>query len=122
MAAHNTELQYKQNRLKTFTDKGWKSSYNAEPESLAAAGFIYEGCGDEVKCVCCHIKLQGWEKGDVPLDEHKNRSSSCRFVVNPENCEGDAKVVCNLMAGPATDVQKFGEPTYSGITFYSFSQ
>ena len=114
MAAQNTELQYKENRLKTFTDKGWKSSYNAEPEVLATAGFIYEGNDDEVKCVFCQIKLEGWEEGDDPADEHRKISSKCRFVEDPENCEGDPGVVSDSMVGPSTDVEKFGDPTYSG--------
>ena len=92
-----------QNRLMTFTDKGWKSYYNVEPEALAAAGFIYEGNGDEVRCVCCQIKLEGWEKGDDPVEEHRRMSERCRFVVDPDNCEGDETVVCDYAIDTVND-------------------
>ena len=112
MAAQNTGLQYKDNRLKTFTDKGWKSSYNEEP--LAAAGFIYEGDGDEVKCVSCHIKLEGWEEGDDPVEEHRRMSERCRFVTDPENCEGDPEVVCDDTIEIGNDAVMFQSPEYQG--------
>ena len=120
MAAQNTGLQYKDNRLKTFTDKGWKSSYHAEPEVLSAAGFIYEGCGDEVKCVSCHIKLEGWEEGDDPVEEHRRMSERCRFLTDPENCEGDPEVVCDNTIEIVNDVAMFQSPKYQGKFLYMF--
>ena len=114
MADQEAGFQYGKNRLKTFTDKGWKSSYNADPEALAAAGFIYEGNDDEVMCVCCQIKLEGWEEGDDPAEEHRKISEKCRFVVDSESCEGDQKVVCDKMAESTKDVVMFAPPTHEG--------
>ena len=99
----------------TFKDNGWNPSYHARPEDLAAAGFVYEGVGDEVRCVCCQLKLENWQPNDDIRDEHKNMSPNCRFVVNPGNCEGDETVVSDFTIDTVNDVVMFNPASYSGI-------
>ena len=113
-----SDFQYKENRYMTFTNNGWKSTYHARPEDLAAAGFVYEGNGDEVRCVCCQLKLENWEPKDDIRDEHKNMSANCRFVINPENCEGDETVVSDYTIDTVNDVVMFNPASYSGMKIF----
>ncbi|XP_055336580.1 putative inhibitor of apoptosis [Paramacrobiotus metropolitanus] len=66
-----------EDRLKTF-DK-WPLSY-VSPRSLAEAGFIYTGEGDEVKCVLCRMVHFNWMIGDLPKFEHRRISPECSFA------------------------------------------
>ncbi|XP_014670102.1 PREDICTED: inhibitor of apoptosis protein-like [Priapulus caudatus] len=64
-------------RLRTFAR--WSVSF-VRPEQLARAGFYYTGSGDRVKCIFCSGRLQGWERNDVPIEEHTKHFPHCRFV------------------------------------------
>ncbi|XP_055336723.1 baculoviral IAP repeat-containing protein 3-like [Paramacrobiotus metropolitanus] len=66
-----------EDRLKTF-DK-WPLAY-VSPQSLAEAGFIYTGAGDEVKCVLCNIVHFNWMMGDQPKFEHRRINPDCAYA------------------------------------------
>lgn len=54
-------------------------------KQLARAGFYYKpisGSDDNVACYLCEVKLDGWEVGDIPLDEHLAHSKSCPWAVS----------------------------------------
>ena len=112
MAEQNPGFHYKRGRLLTFS--GWKSN-SVQPESLAAAGFVYEGNDDQVRCVFCQLKLENWQPADDPKAEHKNMSANCRFVVDPDNCEGDETVVCDYIIDTVNDAVMFQNATYAGM-------
>ena len=65
----------KRTRLQSF--KHW---YGIIPATeLADAGF-YMVARDTVRCYSCHVVIQGWKKGDRPIDIHCMRSDNCDFV------------------------------------------
>ncbi|XP_046403427.1 death-associated inhibitor of apoptosis 1-like isoform X2 [Ischnura elegans] len=69
-------LKREDQRIKTF--QNWPLDY-LRPEVLAAAGF-YHVRDDLVRCAFCKIEIVRWEKGDIPMKEHKRWSSHCPFV------------------------------------------
>lgn len=70
-------LKFEDERLKSYVK--W-SVHFMKPEQLAKAGFYYTGSGDRVKCIFCSGMLQGWEKCDIPLEEHVKHFPHCGFV------------------------------------------
>lgn len=70
-------LKSESERLKTFVK--WSVRF-IKAEELAKAGFVYTGSGDRVKCVFCQGMLQGWERNDRPLEEHKKHFPHCGFA------------------------------------------
>lgn len=64
-------------RLKTF--ETWSVRF-MDHRKLAAAGFIYTGRGDTVKCVFCAVEIGRWEQGDDPLRDHQRWSPICPFI------------------------------------------
>ncbi|GMG20250.1 unnamed protein product [Ambrosiozyma monospora] len=52
------------------------------PLDFASNGFFYMASGDSsyddhVECLYCGTSLEGWEKGDIVADEHRQRSPNC---------------------------------------------
>ncbi|KAF1349629.1 hypothetical protein BDV97DRAFT_369169 [Delphinella strobiligena] len=55
------------------------------PEELSRAGFYYKPSSDSddnVACFLCHVKLDGWEVGDIALDEHLAHAKTCGWAVS----------------------------------------
>lgn len=51
---------------------------------LAEAGFYFTGRSDEVKCFCCEVSIDNWERHNIPLAIHATRSPQCAFVLKHE--------------------------------------
>ncbi|KAI3646168.1 hypothetical protein MP228_009096 [Amoeboaphelidium protococcarum] len=83
-----------ESRLRTFISwpydkmKGWKPT----SKKLAKAGFYYaptdmpddgddENIADMAQCPECLLALDGWEKDDDPMKEHKKRAPNCPFFL-----------------------------------------
>lgn len=52
---------------------------------LSRAGFYYKPTSDsDDNCACflCEVKLDGWESGDIPLDEHLSHAKSCPWAIS----------------------------------------
>ncbi|XP_055340620.1 uncharacterized protein LOC129589753 [Paramacrobiotus metropolitanus] len=64
-------------RFKTF--EKWPLAY-VSPQSLAEAGYIYTGTGDEVKCVVCNVVHFNWMMGDKPMFEHRRSNPNCSYA------------------------------------------
>ena len=62
-------------RLQSF--KHWCGPIPAK--ELADAG-LYMVARDTVKCYSCRVVIQGWKKGDKPIDMHCLYNSNCDFV------------------------------------------
>lgn len=67
-----------EDRLKTFNT--WPSSAPVGRESLARAGFIYEGAEVKVRCFVCQVKYESWKFGDTAIRKHKELKPDCPFV------------------------------------------
>lgn len=65
-------------RLSTFSS--WPRSIKQKPSELAAAGFFYNGKGDQTICFHCGGGLKDWEDDDVPWEQHAKWFSKCNFV------------------------------------------
>lgn len=60
------------------------SSFLANPDTLAEAGFYFTpsvGNPDAVTCFICRKELSDWEEGDDPFAEHVRRGSSCCWAI-----------------------------------------
>jgi len=67
-------------RLKTF--HSWSSS-KKKPVELAAAGFVYTGIKDYVRCMFCRVIIGNWLEDDVPITVHRRNSpASCPFTTH----------------------------------------
>lgn len=77
--ANNQDYRFETVRLQSF--EGWPLDF-INPKDLAAAGFYYLHIEDKVRCFECKIEIHKWEKGDVPMTDHKRHSPRCRFVRN----------------------------------------
>ncbi len=69
-------------RLESFT-RAWPHSYDhrQNAHSMADAGFFYTGEGDRVQCPFCMICIEGWQYGQLPLEEHRQRTvEAARYV------------------------------------------
>eukprot|EP00126_Sphaerothecum_destruens_P005219 Sdes_comp18649_c0_seq1m8856 len=82
--ANDDKYVFLEARLNSFQKWPLPKSYKkVTPANLSKAGFYYlpfENSIDNVCCVYCGKQLEGWEKGDDPLLEHKTRSSLCPFL------------------------------------------
>ena len=74
-------------RLDTF--KNWPPSIPVKPDSLAVAGFFYEGMGDRVTCYCCGKSLKSWLPTDNPWVEHQKHSPTCAHLLWPLSTDYD---------------------------------
>ena len=73
------DMRFEQERLRSFAH--WPKSDMIRPSDLARAGMYFIGPGDRVQCAFCKGKLEGWIRGDKPLDEHKKHfGARCRFM------------------------------------------
>ncbi|KAK4883074.1 hypothetical protein RN001_006393 [Aquatica leii] len=67
-----------ESRLNSFSE--WPRSLKQKPEELAAAGFFYNGKGDQTICFHCGGGLKDWEDDDNPWEQHAKWFSKCNFV------------------------------------------
>ena len=73
------DMRFEQERLRSFAH--WPKSDMIQPSDLARAGMYFIGPGDRVQCAFCKGKLEGWIRGDNPLEEHrKHFGARCRFM------------------------------------------
>uniref|UniRef100_A0A087XNI6 E3 ubiquitin-protein ligase XIAP n=1 Tax=Poecilia formosa TaxID=48698 RepID=A0A087XNI6_POEFO len=72
-------MKSEQVRLDTFSS--WPSTAPVRPRDLAQAGFYYLGQADRVECFCCGNKLNNWENGDRPWEEHATHFPNCFFIL-----------------------------------------
>uniref|UniRef100_A0A3B3TKH5 E3 ubiquitin-protein ligase XIAP n=1 Tax=Poecilia latipinna TaxID=48699 RepID=A0A3B3TKH5_9TELE len=72
-------MKSEQVRLDTFSS--WPSTAPVRPRDLAQAGFYYLGQADRVECFCCGNKLNNWENGDRPWEEHSTHFPNCFFIL-----------------------------------------
>ena len=63
------DLSLHSERLNTFNS--WPVGIKQRPDELAAAGFYYTGCGDELFCFSCGSKMCQLEPDADPWVEHK---------------------------------------------------
>ncbi|XP_020293739.1 E3 ubiquitin-protein ligase XIAP-like isoform X2 [Pseudomyrmex gracilis] len=78
MTPANPRYAVYEKRLQTFT--GWPKDLTQTPEMLAAAGFYYTGCRDQVRCFHCDGGLRDWEPTDDVWVEHARWFAKCGFV------------------------------------------
>ncbi|KAJ2411133.1 hypothetical protein J3F80_000098 [Coemansia sp. RSA 2526] len=79
-----------QQRKDTFLRRGrfrWPyikySSYLAQPDTLASAGFVFspaKDAPDNVQCFHCGFELTGWEPTDDPFAEHFAHEPNCSYA------------------------------------------
>ncbi|KAJ1820417.1 hypothetical protein LPJ60_003225 [Coemansia sp. RSA 2675] len=79
-----------QQRKDTFLRRGrfrWPyikyTSYLAQPNTLASAGFSFspaKDAPDNVQCFHCGFELTGWEPSDDPFAEHYAHQPSCTYA------------------------------------------
>ena len=65
-------------RLKTY--EFWPPAIPISPQSLADAGFYYEGIGDRVTCFNCKKTIMKWKADDDPWFEHRRHSPYCAYI------------------------------------------
>lgn len=59
------------------------TSYLAQPNTLAAAGFSFspaKDAPDNVQCFLCGFELTGWEPTDDPFAEHYAHQPNCQYA------------------------------------------
>jgi hypothetical protein len=67
-------------RLKTFSDKGWPTEeYKSNPHLLAISGFVCKSTSNDLAAMCVYCKkhLEGWEPSDIPVIEHYDHKKDC---------------------------------------------
>lgn len=74
-----------QERVNSFEQ--WPQSDVVPADSLASAGFVYEGHHDSVKCFSCGGKIRNWEHGDDPWKMHAQSFPWCSFVTSEKGSE-----------------------------------
>lgn len=86
----------KAKRVKTPKVRTYKwphpSTYVANPESLAEAGFFFDPSQtslDGVTCFVCKKSVSEWEEGDDPFAEHLARGQSCYWAIARCGLRGD---------------------------------
>ncbi|KAF5295949.1 hypothetical protein FQA39_LY12721 [Lamprigera yunnana] len=67
-----------ESRLNSFDE--WPRSLKQKPDELSAAGFFYNGKGDQTICFHCGGGLKDWEDNDNPWEQHAKWFSKCNFV------------------------------------------
>ena len=78
MSCENASMMFYEDRLITF--EFWPKQLLPNKFNLAKAGFYYMGQRDECICFSCGQKLGGWERTNIPLDEHLKWSPNCIFL------------------------------------------
>ncbi|KAJ1966167.1 hypothetical protein GGI12_000258 [Dipsacomyces acuminosporus] len=86
--AHNASTL--KQRKDTFLRRGrfrWPyikyTSYLAQPDTLASAGFSFnpvKDSPDNVQCFYCGFELTGWEPSDDPFSEHFEHQPNCKYA------------------------------------------
>ncbi|KAK3099619.1 hypothetical protein FSP39_007096 [Pinctada imbricata] len=80
-------------RLLSF--RHWPKHKKQCPETLAKAGFVYEGTEDFTRCFFCGGGLREWEDEDDPWVEHARWYPKCVYI---RQCKGD-KFVQDIIEG-----------------------
>lgn len=78
-AAHPEYSTYR-SRLHTF--EIWPATIPQKKEVMALAGFYYTGKEDITICFYCGGGLGTWEPDDMPMDEHVQWFTRCKYVLN----------------------------------------
>ncbi|XP_052811044.1 E3 ubiquitin-protein ligase XIAP-like isoform X2 [Mya arenaria] len=70
-------------RLDSFIEASvpWPESSPVKVEDMVAAGLVYTGVGDSVRCYHCGGGLRNWEPGDVPMEQHAKWYPTCQHVL-----------------------------------------
>ncbi|MCW4345383.1 MAG: baculoviral IAP repeat-containing protein [Candidatus Thiodiazotropha endolucinida] len=71
-------MHYYQDRILTFHN--WPKQIIPDKFCLAQAGFYYTGQSDVTVCFACNLKLNQWDRQDMPWEEHKRLSPDCRYL------------------------------------------
>lgn len=79
-----------ESRLRSFVE--WPPSIKHKPEQLAAAGFYYNGKGDQTICFHCGLGLRDWADDDDPWEQHAKWSSKCNFLRSQKGTDFTAEV------------------------------
>ena len=93
-------------RLRLLTFEKWPRSIPVSPHDLAEAGFYYTGRRDAVRCFNCHVYVEQWMPGDVPVEEHVKHSPNCQFaqsVLHQKERAAGPLVVRNASAEKSTN-------------------
>lgn len=64
------------------TYNGFSKYFSVSVHKLSLAGFHYSpsnDANDGCQCAYCNLSLDNWQKGDDPMEEHRNRSPHCTF-------------------------------------------
>lgn len=70
---------YAEEEGRLFSFRDWKYPF-VDSKELAKAGFYNLRSGDNVRCAFCAIVIGNWEKGDIPIVEHRKFSPNCPFL------------------------------------------
>ena len=98
------DMSFEQERLRSFAH--WPKSDMIRPSDLARAGMYFIGPGDRVQCAFCKGKLEGWIRGDSPLDEHKKHfGARCRFMQGAQ--VGNVPIVRGVSRAQMTSLETF---------------
>ena len=73
-------MNYEINRLSTFIK--WPPSAKQSAIRLAAAGFYYNGAGDEAVCFKCDDVIGSWNSEDDVRGRHRHSSPNCPLLMN----------------------------------------
>ncbi|XP_052807380.1 baculoviral IAP repeat-containing protein 7-A-like [Mya arenaria] len=70
-------------RLESFKEASvpWPESSPVKIEDMVAAGLVYTGVGDSVRCYHCGGGLRNWEPGDDPMEQHAKWYPTCQHVL-----------------------------------------
>ncbi|WAR08448.1 BIRC7-like protein [Mya arenaria] len=70
-------------RHESFTEATvpWPETSPVKVEDLVAAGLVYTGVGDSVRCYHCGGGLRNWESGDDPMEQHAKWYPTCQHVL-----------------------------------------
>lgn len=79
-------------RLSTFST--FPLSCPMSSISLVRDGFSYTGDQDVVTCYDCGFTYSGWQKGDNPLEIHRQMSPSCPFILANPPVEKEKTTCC----------------------------
>lgn len=74
-----------EDRVKSFTEKGWPRQLAQSPLEMAQAGFFYTGYGDRAQTFCCGNVVVDWHHMDKPWEEHKRHFPKCKFPTLRKN-------------------------------------
>ncbi|KAI5706206.1 hypothetical protein M8J76_006408 [Diaphorina citri] len=94
-------------RVLTFTT--WPRDSPLGPQSLAVAGFFYDGQGDWVRCFHCDGGLRKWTAMDEPWSEHARWFPECHFVML---VKGEQFIEDTIKANPPITDEVFFTPKF----------